>query len=73
VLGVHEVGPVLGRRFGRLGGALTAGLPLNPEPITTATCTRGPVAAATSAGIAAAVALPTMWARSAAAAAAPGR
>ena len=67
---------VAGGPVGRLGcffGAVTATLPVKPGPITSATCSRGPVAAATAAGMAAALALPTMWARSAAAAAAPGR
>ena len=69
---IVDGGPV--GRFGCFFGAVTASLPLNPGPITTATCTRGPVIAATAAGHRRRpVALPTMWARSAAAAAAPGR
>src|SRR5690349_21897552 len=55
-------------------GALTASLPPNPLPSTTATRARGPIALSTDAGIAAAVApAPRIWARSFATAADPGR
>src|SRR6266516_3668051 len=72
VVGVIDAGGPVGR-CGLGGGTGTASLPVKPAPITRATCALAPIAAAIETGIGAAVAFPTMCARSAAGAAAPGR
>src|SRR5690348_14739301 len=74
VVGVIVPGGPLGFACVFFAGAVTASLPVNPLPKTTATWARGPITLWIDAGIAAAVApLPRMRARSPAIAWAPGR